>query len=229
MEFFENYFVYVNLFDYVVIIFGGGLFLVQFFILIMIKLEDRHKSKLIKENKPEKMSTIEESERHRLIWIKAAGVIRETIGILPFAGILGTVLGLLNTLTAFSIGTGVEITQIIVEFAPALTSTISAIIATIINSLLFNFMLLPKIIEQDEELGWDLVMKKSLEIAENKKYFYPDRMKELNRIDTDKEKEERYRKLASENIFSKDEEDKTNIEDQSNNKTNKNDYDNNKE
>jgi hypothetical protein len=225
MEFFENYFVYVNLFDYVVIIFGGALFLVQFFILIMIKLEDRHKRKLIKENKPEKMRTIEESERHRLIWIKAAGVIRETIGILPFAGILGTVLGLLNTLTAFSVGTGIEITQIIVEFAPALTSTISAIIATIINSLLFNFMLLPKIIEQDEELGWDLVMKKSLEIAENEKYLYLDHLKELDRINKERDKEERYRKLASEKIFSKEEKDKINTEEQSKNKKNDDDND----
>jgi len=196
------------LFDTIVIIFGIVLFMVQFFIWIMIIIHDRKKNKLSKKAQNTEIKSIEDSERHRLVWIKAAGIIRETIGILPFLGILGTVIGLLTTLSEFNVEMGVDITNVITNFAPALTSTITAIIATIINSLLFNFMLLPKIIEQDEELGWDIIIRKSLEIAGEK----------INIGHNDKEgiddkviKESKYKKMTTENIFSKDEE-KPNIE-----------------
>lgn len=204
-KFFENYSRYMDpLFDTIVIIFGMILFLVQFFIWIMIIIQDRKKNKLRKQEQNEDIKSIEESERHRLVWIKAAGIIRETIGILPFLGILGTVIGLLTTLSEFNVEMGVDITNVITNFAPALTSTITAIIATIINSLLFNFMLLPKIIEQDEELGWDIIIRKSLEIAGEK--INIDHNIDKEGIEDKIKKESKYKKMTTENIFSKEEE-----------------------
>lgn len=149
MDLFINYFRYINAFDILVASVGGIFLLIQFISIIPIRRKIKKRQLEEAETEEDKIKIIRKNEAHRLTWIKGAGVIREMIGLLPFLGILGTVLGLLNTLETFKPGSGVEIELVIKQFAPALTSTISAIIVTVINMLIFNMLLLPPILENE--------------------------------------------------------------------------------
>lgn len=147
---FNNYFNYISDFDWLVIAIGSLFLLTQ--IIIIIPLRKRIKKKLEKiDSESEKISIINESKRHRFTWIKGAGIVREMIGLLPFFGILGTVVGLLNTLDKFKdIANINNISVIVKDFAPAMTSTITAIVFTIINMIIFNAFILPPIIENED-------------------------------------------------------------------------------
>lgn len=71
----------------------------------------------------------------------------------PLLGLLGTVFGLLNTFKNVKLNseTGLDIGNMLGDFAPALTSTVSGIIALMIN--LFVFICLIRIITSIEEGG----------------------------------------------------------------------------
>jgi len=135
--------------------------------IILIKLSKKNKPSSTDENQEQ---LYQKYTRSRILWIKGAGVLREMIGLLPFLGIFGTVLGLLNTLETFRPGSVVEIELVIKQFAPALTSTISALIGTIINMLLFNLVLLPPIMEYENVSGEiQIINKNDKPLSDNKK------------------------------------------------------------
>ena len=71
----------------------------------------------------------------------------------PLLGLLGTVFGLLNTFKNVKLNseTGLDIGNMLGDFAPALTSTVSGIIALMFN--LFVFICLIRIITSIEEGG----------------------------------------------------------------------------
>lgn len=147
MDLFVNYFKYLNSFDILVASVGTVFLLIQILAVIPVRVMPFFRK--LKHPSDTTDYTYYEIDKHRLKWIKGSSVLREMIGLLPFLGILGTVLGLLNTLETFKPGSGIEIDMIIKEFAPAMTSTISALIATIVNMLVFNMVLLPPIIENE--------------------------------------------------------------------------------
>ncbi len=204
MDLFVNYFKYLNSFDILVGSVGALFLLIQILAVIPVRVmpffrKIKSKKKIAQsETSPEQLNyTYYEIDKHRLKWVKGASILREMIGLLPFLGILGTVLGLLNTLETFKPGSGIEIDTIIKEFAPAMTSTISALIATIINMLVFNMVLLPPIIE-NEGLSQSLVPKKHNDFDDSNDIIDKNRTgKETN------SSKEKIKVMMNQSIFSK--------------------------
>ena len=70
---------------------------------------------------------------------KRAEVLRGLCDLLPLLGLCGTILGLLNTLYAMDGQTGDHLT-IVAQFAPALSTTVTAIIFLVVNIILNIFL-----------------------------------------------------------------------------------------
>lgn len=149
MDLFKNYFNYINAFDVFVASLSGLFLIVQLIANIPIRKKIRKKELEGFQSSEEVLEYKKKKNKNKLSWIQFINIIKEMISLLPFFGIFGTVLGLLNTLQAFTPGGGVELTSLIKEFAPALTSTITALIGTIVNMLVFNLLLLPPLIENE--------------------------------------------------------------------------------
>jgi hypothetical protein len=76
------------------------------------------------------------------------------IELLPVAGLLGTILGLMNTFHTFQAsGKGPDLSRMASEFAPALTTTISAMLMMLFNLLLNAILSLLYQIHQSETEG----------------------------------------------------------------------------
>ena len=79
-------------------------------------------------------------ERTAITWLDWFSMFFE---LFPLLGLLGTVDGLLNTFKDVKLNaeTGFDISSMLGKFAPALTSTVSGIIALIMNLILFIFII----------------------------------------------------------------------------------------
>lgn len=68
--------------------------------------------------------------------------------LLPVLGLIGTVLAMLNTFSAFSVSqeTGVDVVEIIKRFAPAMTTTLSGLFMVVVNLPLNQllYLLIPR-------------------------------------------------------------------------------------
>ncbi|MFW5799990.1 MAG: MotA/TolQ/ExbB proton channel family protein [Spirochaetota bacterium] len=167
MDFLANYYEYLNAFDGFILAFGGFFILAQIIFKLNLKQKE-NKEKFKSSSTIEKSQIIEKLEKNKITWFKGAGMIREMIALLPFLGILGTVIGLLNTLHNFSLRSGTGIESVMADFAPALTSTISALILTIINMVIFNLSLYPHLVE-DEEISKKPIFSSRLKQTTEKK------------------------------------------------------------
>ena len=92
-----------------------------------------------------KVATLERTAITWLNWL------HELCELFPLLGLLGTVGGLLNTFKNVQLNAekGFDIGSMLGDFAPALTSTVSGIVALMLNLVVYLFLI--KIIEVIEE------------------------------------------------------------------------------
>lgn len=119
---FDAYWHFISPFDWIILAFGFALCFFQIFAIVM-----RHISS-------------------RTLFVQNLGRIQSAClqwtELLPVLGLIGTVMAMLNTFSAFEVApeVGVELAPMIRRFAPAMTTTLSGLFMVVLN-LPFNLVL----------------------------------------------------------------------------------------
>lgn len=125
---FEAYWHYISPFDWIILSFGAALFLFQLFAIFM-----RYASR-------------------QVLFVQHLGRIQSAClqgtELLPVLGLIGTVMAMLNTFSAFDVSpeSGVNVVIVIQRFAPAMTTTLSGLFMVVLNLPLNQvlYLLIPK-------------------------------------------------------------------------------------
>lgn len=142
MELFRGYGAYLNGMDYTIILIGIAMGLFQLSLYVAYKLST---SKGFEDTCVKSFA----DQFPAPIWLKFCSGVFE---IFPLMGLLGTVAGLLNTFDSLgvSIEGEIEIMGMLKNFAPAMTSTVSGILA-LLGNMIVNFYFMAKIMHKQQE------------------------------------------------------------------------------